>query len=354
MIDFSNRISVVIPVYNAGRFVERAVLSALEQPETAEVILVEDGSKDNSLPVCRALASKHKKLKLFVHEGNINKGAGESRNLGIRMASFPYISFLDADDFFLPGRFEAEARLFAGDSSVDGVYGALGFHFESEEAKKTFLDAGFSTIKMTRIIEPIKPENLKWVLLDVISGKGNFSIVTLTVKKSLIERSGFFGRLELAEDTVFIIQLAIKGNLHTGIIDRPIGMRGAHENNRVTKSLKNLKAREKMYQALYDWSLKNSQPKELSSFLLAHKLRRGLESSKGIARYFKFINAILVCSFFRKYEYFFNAAVEFVFKRKKTQLFIIENKERIQRRLFKSDSTQAAMNHALGAPSDNI
>ncbi|PIY03241.1 MAG: glycosyltransferase family 2 protein, partial [Bacteroidetes bacterium CG_4_10_14_3_um_filter_31_20] len=74
------------------------------QPETSEVILIEDGSPDNGLDVCTSLAKKYSKVRLYRHENGENKGASASRNLGIRKANYPYVAFLDADDFYLPNR----------------------------------------------------------------------------------------------------------------------------------------------------------------------------------------------------------------------------------------------------------
>lgn len=79
------KVSVVIPVYNAAPFVRDAVESALAQPETGEVILVEDGSLDDSLTVCRALAAENDRVKLYRHPNGENCGAGASRFL-LRMA----------------------------------------------------------------------------------------------------------------------------------------------------------------------------------------------------------------------------------------------------------------------------
>lgn len=76
------KISVIIPVYNAEKYVRRAVESALQQEKCGEVILVEDRSPDNALEVCKKLESEYKNLILYQHEGNANKGPGPSRNLG--------------------------------------------------------------------------------------------------------------------------------------------------------------------------------------------------------------------------------------------------------------------------------
>jgi glycosyltransferase involved in cell wall biosynthesis len=64
------KISTIIPVYNDGKHVERAVESALKQPEVFEVVLVEDGSTDNSLEICRMLSRKHEKVVLCTHPEN--------------------------------------------------------------------------------------------------------------------------------------------------------------------------------------------------------------------------------------------------------------------------------------------
>jgi len=70
-----------------------------------EVILAEDGSSDNSLVVCTALAEANPKVKLFRHPDGKNRGAGATRNLGVLNAQCDLIAFLDADDIYLPKRF---------------------------------------------------------------------------------------------------------------------------------------------------------------------------------------------------------------------------------------------------------
>ncbi|GAF72464.1 unnamed protein product, partial [marine sediment metagenome] len=98
-------VSVIIPVYNAERFVREAVESALAQEETAEIILVEDGSPDNCWDICQLLAVQHAKITAIRHADRKNHGAGASRNLGIRNSHCEYVAFLDADDLYLPNRF---------------------------------------------------------------------------------------------------------------------------------------------------------------------------------------------------------------------------------------------------------
>jgi len=88
--NFEFCISVIIPVFNASKFIQRAVESAIQQKEVCEVILIEDGSTDNSYQICKKISSKFDQVLLFTHENRANEGAGESRNLGIKKAKYSF------------------------------------------------------------------------------------------------------------------------------------------------------------------------------------------------------------------------------------------------------------------------
>ena len=76
-------VSVIIPVYNAEKYIEKAVSSALQLEEVKEIILIEDASPGDDLAICKGLVEQHEKIKLYTHPNNENRGAGASRNLGI-------------------------------------------------------------------------------------------------------------------------------------------------------------------------------------------------------------------------------------------------------------------------------
>lgn len=93
------KISIIMPVYNDGEYVERAVNSILDQTlDDIEIICVNDGSTDNSLEVLRGLESKYDSIKVISQE---NKGVAHARNLAMGEATGEYIGFLDADDVFI-------------------------------------------------------------------------------------------------------------------------------------------------------------------------------------------------------------------------------------------------------------
>lgn len=91
------KISVIVPVYNVGAYVDKCVLSLLEQTYTDfELILVNDGSTDNSGELCDNWKSKDDRIKV-VHKQN--GGLSDARNAGIEVACGEYYTFIDSDDY---------------------------------------------------------------------------------------------------------------------------------------------------------------------------------------------------------------------------------------------------------------
>jgi len=116
------KISVVVPVYNAEKFLLRSTDSILNQThKNIELILVNDGSKDNSLNLCYEIAGKDSRVKVFTKE---NGGAASARNLGIKNATGDYIGFCDADDYLDLDMYETllDALLANNLSMVDCLY----------------------------------------------------------------------------------------------------------------------------------------------------------------------------------------------------------------------------------------
>lgn len=93
------KISFVLPVYNVMPYLERCVMSVLNQTyKDFEIILVDDGSKDDSGKLCDELASRDERIRVIHQE---NKGLSGARNTGIDNATGEYIIFVDSDDYWL-------------------------------------------------------------------------------------------------------------------------------------------------------------------------------------------------------------------------------------------------------------
>lgn len=266
------QISVIVPVFNAARFVIEAVVSALSQPETAEVILIEDGSKDNSLEVCNKLAERFEKVILLNHPDNKNLGAAATRNLGMRRARYDYIAFLDADDYYLPGRFKVTEDVFEGHPDCDGVYEALGIKFEDEKAKEIWMSSPMEKIEMTTMSKVVEPNELFERLL--IGNLGYFSLDGLTLSRSVIEKVGLFNEdLLLHEDTEYSLRLAAVACLLPGRLNEPVAVRRVHSTNRISAPIsirKDYRNHMAMWISTYRW-LKTQKLSEKQA-LLFHRM----------------------------------------------------------------------------------
>ena len=94
------QISIIIPIYNAEKYIKRCVSSVIDQSyNKLEILLVNDGSTDNSLNICEAFATKDNRINIISQD---NGGVSKARNTGLRLAKGEYVIFLDSDDYMLP------------------------------------------------------------------------------------------------------------------------------------------------------------------------------------------------------------------------------------------------------------
>lgn len=188
------RISVVIPVYNAADYLPRSVGSVLMQEfNDYEVILVNDGSTDDSAAVCEQLASQDMRVRVINKE---NGGVSSARNAGISSARGEYIMFLDADDAIR-------------DRAFENMY----------DQNSDLVLAGFEKVLETIVTETYRPSSGKvysgteqiCTFFDKVLPRKNTYILNSACfklfRRSLIEQNGirFVEGLSFAEDKLFVM-----------------------------------------------------------------------------------------------------------------------------------------------------
>ncbi|MCS7214284.1 MAG: glycosyltransferase [Candidatus Calescibacterium sp.] len=111
-------VSVIIPTYNRAHLVRKSIESVLNQTyRNVEVIVVDDGSNDNTEEVVKSI--KDKRVKYIKHERNY--GPAHARNTGVNSAEGEFIAILDSDDLYMPQKIEKQIELFKSES-IGGVY----------------------------------------------------------------------------------------------------------------------------------------------------------------------------------------------------------------------------------------
>jgi len=232
----------------------------LKQPETGEILLIEDGSPDGGIEILRELEKKHPKVRLLRHADEGNHGAAAARNLGIQHSQYAFIAFLDADDYYLPGRFSLTREILSNDPTIDGVYNAIGAHFQTEEDRKLF-DQTFLR-EVTTVTRKIPPEKLFAEIIGLKREAWYFHLNSLTVKKDLLFRVGLFNeKLSPHEDTDLLFKICAAGRLSPGDIEHPVAIRRVHGANRITHHIvdkrKHYQTDLETWESIYTWGRKN-------------------------------------------------------------------------------------------------
>jgi hypothetical protein len=131
----SPRVSAIVIFLDAQQYLAEAIESVLAQTFTRwELILVDDGSTDNSRAIAESYASRDPaRIRTLQHEAHVNRGMSASRNLGLRSARGAYIGFLDADDRWPPDKLACLVPLLESDERFAVVIGAIEFFGELPE-----------------------------------------------------------------------------------------------------------------------------------------------------------------------------------------------------------------------------
>lgn len=193
-------ISVIIPIYNSEQYIRGCIESVLMQTYSAfEVILIEDGSEDDSLKVCEVLCKKDKRIKLLKQE---HKGVSAARNLGIEASEGKYLFFLDSDDLIHPQLLELLYKLLEEkqtDIATEGLY-----YSRNNDCRKTI---AWKTIDHTPKSYYLDNNSaLKYmnkVAVCAIGGK--------MIARSAIKSIRFVENLSHCEDKLFIYRLLVNG-----------------------------------------------------------------------------------------------------------------------------------------------
>jgi len=193
-------ISVIMPAYNAARFLPDAIESVLNQSYTnLELVLVNDASTDHTTEIVARYQNDPRLV--YVDHSKLGSPA-KVRNVAIRQAKGEYIAFLDADDrYYVDALAQLMAKLQNGCyEAVQGVYQSMDEHSQP---------LGFGETLITNIDGTLAiPDHLYWTPEKLLIGNLNCLLPTVLIKKSLFEAVGYFDEtLPATEDYDFFIRL---------------------------------------------------------------------------------------------------------------------------------------------------
>lgn len=206
-------ITIAIPFYNAEKYLLDSIKSVFAQTyEDWELILIDDGSTDNSLAIARSI----KDPRVRVYSDGKNKKLAARLNEVTKLAKYDFIARMDADDLMLPNRLEVQMKCFEENSKLDlvttGVYSVLN-------------DLTLTGVRGSCFEIP--------TYNDIISRKVGITHAALMAKKSWYERNFYNERISIAQDLDLWIKSSKNGDLKIKSIKDPLYI--YREENNITK-----------------------------------------------------------------------------------------------------------------------
>ena len=185
--------SIIVPVYNAERYIENALHSVINQDENNfEIIVVNDGSTDNSLKIIKKIARSDERIKVYNQK---NKGVSCARNLGLDKAKGKYILFLDSDDALPLDALSNYYRIFQAENA-DIIEGNLVIDGEKHKYLKRHRIKLFDHDRAIKYFLNCK------TISGYVGGKA--------YKRSILQNIRFIPSIYYGEDGIFFLEALLK------------------------------------------------------------------------------------------------------------------------------------------------
>ncbi len=191
------KISVIVPVYNLENYIENTVAMLTAQTyKNLEIILVDDGSTDNSLEICQRLAKSDSRI-VVIHQEN--KGVSAARNTGIKQATGKYIGFCDGDDDVEKDMYEFLYNNLVTDKADISI---CSLKMVRTDNSVTYISTGKNIIW----------DNKEHYLKALFSGNTTMSVYTKLFKAEICKNTEFSENLRMNEDKFYCFLTAFKAN----------------------------------------------------------------------------------------------------------------------------------------------
>ena len=224
-------VSVIIPVYNAEKYINKCIDSILNQTlKDIEVICVNDGSTDKSLQILNEYAMQDSRVRVV---SQVNQGAGPARNKGIEISTGKYLAILDADDFFVLEMLEKLVEKAEHDSAEIVVFGSLDYN----DVTKT-IKSNKAALRMDMVGDVKTPFSKKELSEYIFNFTWGSAWNKLFLRSFVIEQGLRFQTVRLADDLYFTYLALAKANRISVLEEDLVYYRMANPNSQMGQTNK--------------------------------------------------------------------------------------------------------------------
>ena len=190
-------ISIIVPVYNVEKYIDRCIKSITMQTyKNLEIILVDDGSSDKSLDLCKKWAIKDKRI-IVVHSKN--KGVSSARNIGLKKATGEYIGFIDSDDYIDSRMYElllSSIKKYNSDIAFCGV-------------KKIYINETKNSLAFPKDVF----DKYYFFKHYNFNNNMNYAVWNKLYKKEIVNNLFFDNNIKVTEDGLFVMNCVDRAKL---------------------------------------------------------------------------------------------------------------------------------------------
>lgn len=185
-------ISVIVPIYNTEKYLEKCLKSIIRQTyNNLEILLIDDGSTDKSISICERYKKKDSRIKLIIQK---HKGVSNTRNLGIDVSKGEYIAFVDSDDWLEKNYIE---ELYSNLKTHNADIVKTGYYCKIND-KKIGIENKKIDLKMKNIL-----------ITNIINGNIYSYVWSLLIKKDILNKNNIRFKRDISymEDKIFFLEL---------------------------------------------------------------------------------------------------------------------------------------------------
>ncbi|NJL79246.1 MAG: glycosyltransferase family 2 protein [Richelia sp. RM2_1_2] len=273
----NKKVSVIIPLYNAEKYIARTLQSILNQTyQNIEIIIVDDESPDNSVKICQQFNDSQIKI---IHQKN--RGLPGARNTGIRHATGEYIAFMDADDIWLPEKLNNHIIHLENNPDVGVSFSRSAFIDETDKP------LGIYQITKLHDITPLD------ILCRSPIGNGSAAVFKKAVFEDIKFQANLYGYVEdyyfddtfmLSEDIECWVRIALTTKWKFAGLAQPLTLYRVHSQGLSTNLKVMLDSREQLFEKTSSYA-----PKEMATWIkparayhLRYVARRAITINQGI------------------------------------------------------------------------
>ena len=225
------KISIITASYNYAQYIEKCIESVIAQTyQDWELIIVDDGSSDNSVEIIKSYCEKDSRIKLFQHEECKNKGLKETLLLGLEHATGDWIAFLESDDCLKPNYLSKKVEITQNHPSVKLIFNKVEFIGDEKKSKKIKKDLSPTLKELSKMNFP-KNMFCNFYLKNMI-----LTFSSVMVEKNILKNTNFDTPTDALLDWWLWIHLSYKNIFY--YIDEELTSWNIHPQSYISNSKK--------------------------------------------------------------------------------------------------------------------